>query len=837
MNKWIILAGIFSLFFCNALNAQETNEVDYDNPKKYVIEDITVSGVNFFDVNQVITISGLFKGDTINIPGEETKAAVRRLWQQRYFGDVDLQITKTEGDRVWFNIALQERPRVYDWELTGIRKGQRKDLQDNLGLRYGGPYSDYTVKTAVDKIKKYYADKGFLNAVVEVVPTNDTVRSNAINLTFNIDRGNKVKIKDITIEGNDQIKTKKLEASMKKTKQKGFLRNVFKSKKYIESNFDEDKVNLISHFNQKGYRDAEILSDSVYKIDDKHVGIHIKVKEGRQYYFRNIEWIGNTKISSDDLLRKLKINKGDIYDQVTLEKTLLTDEASINTWYQDKGYLFSRVTPVEVNIDNDSIDIEIRIFEGDQARFNRIDLVGNTRTNEHVARRELLTVPGDLFGITKLRESIRRLANLGYFDPEKLMSTTPKIIPNEIDGTVDVTYILEERGNDQFEVSGGWGANMFVGTLGIRFGNFSVRRLFDFKSWRPVPSGDGQTLALRAQTNGKRYQQYSISFVEPWLGGKKPVSLSISAYFSNQTSAYYYDPYGYYGNMTTTGESMRVMGISAGMGHRLKWPDYMFTLYYELNLQRYMLNNWRGNFIFEDGNANNLSFKVSLNRASIDQPIYPSEGSEFSLGVQFTPPYSLFSDKHYKEMKPIEKYKWIEYHKWSFNGAIYTPIVGKLVLHARGQFGYLGYYNKNWGYSPFEGFVVGGSGMSGYVMYGQDIIALRGYEDNSLTPLDYATNAYVGNVYNKITTEIRFPVIEQPQSTIYLLAFLEAGNCWSDIKYFNPFSLKRAAGVGVRIFLPVVGMLGLDWGYGFDNIPGRPGANGSNLAFVIGQQF
>ncbi|MDR1055450.1 MAG: outer membrane protein assembly factor BamA [Prevotellaceae bacterium] len=843
MNKWIVLGGILNLLFCVNLFAQETtkpsislDKVDYDNRKKYLIEDITVTGINFFSPEQVISISGLIKGDMIDIPGETTKQAVKRLWMQRSFGNVDLTITKIEGDKVWLNIDLQERPRIYNWEITGIRKGQRKDLQDNLGLRRNGAYSDYAVKNAVDKIKKFFADKGYLNTTVEVTQTTDTSNyfKNSVKLTFHVDKKSKVKIKKITFDGNEELKSRKLQASMKKTKQKS-LRNFFKSKKYIEENFEEDKDNLINYFNEKGFRDAEILEDSVYKINDKQVGIYIKVKEGKRYYFRNISWIGNTKISSDNLSRMLKIDKGDVYDQVTLNKMLLNDEQSINTWYQDEGYLFSRVTPVETNIDNDSIDLEVRIFEGDQARFNRIDIIGNTKTNEHVARRELYTVPGDLFGITKLRESIRNLANLGYFDAEKLYTSFPKIQPNEIDGTVDITYAVEEKANDQLEISGGWGANMFVGTLGIRFTNFSIRRFFDFKSWRPVPSGDGQTLSVRAQTNGKRYQQYSISFMEPWVGGKKPVSLSISAYFSNQTSAYYYDPYGYYGNMNTTGESMKVMGLSVGLGYRLKWPDHMFSLYYELNLQRYMLNNWRGNFIFEDGNSNDLSLKIVFGRKSIDQPIFTRVGSDFSIGVQFTPPYSLFSNKHWKEVKEEERYKWIEYHKWTFNGAVYTPIVGNLILHARGQFGYLGYYNKDWGYSPFGGFVVGGGGMSGYVMYGQDIIALRGYEDNSLTPL--AGKAYAGNVYNKITAEVRFPIILQPQSTIYVLGFLEAGNAWSDIKQFNPFSLKRSAGFGVRIFLPIVGMLGLDWGYGFDTIPGRPGANGGNLAFVLGQQF
>jgi outer membrane protein insertion porin family len=547
----------------------------------------------------------------------------------------------------------------------------------------------------------------------------------------------------------------------------------------------------------------------------------------------------------------LRIRKGDIYDQVLLNERLTTDEQSVLTFfYQDNGYIFSQMTPVETNIAGDSIDLEIHVLEGDQAYIGRVNISGNTKTNEQVIRRELRTVPGDLFSFSKFKESIRMLQSMRYFDAEELgKNATNFISPNRAEGTVDLNYDFTEVSQDQFELSGGWGAGMFVGSVGVRFSNFSAGRIFDLKSWRPIPTGDGQELSVRFQTNGKRYQQFSISFMEPWLGGRKPIGFSLSAYYSRQTSAYnpYYDsyssyggyggyPYYYYNN--DSNESMQVMGISVGLSHRLKWPDQLFTLSYNLSLQRYQLKNWTGGFLFSTGNSNNFSLNVAFGRNSTNHTIYPTQGSSFSLGVQFTPPYSLFVEKNYKELKDIEKYKWIEYHKWHLEGTFFTPLTNdnKLVLMTRANFGYLGYYNKKWGYSPFEGFIVGGGGMSGYVMYGQDIIALRGYEDNSLTPYIYTNNAYNGNVYNKYTVELRYPVIQQPASYIFLLTFLEGGNCWESIDKFNPFDIKRSVGVGVRVHLNIVGTLGLDWGYGLDKLPGKDMKRGQ-LHFVMGHSF
>ncbi|MDR1896667.1 MAG: outer membrane protein assembly factor BamA [Prevotellaceae bacterium] len=861
LNRFLkTLCFTLGLLLYNIVNAQTQDSIphidlNYEMPKKYIIEDITVSGVNFTDKNQIINISGLSKGDVISIPGDDKcRQAIKRLWGQNSFGSVDIPVVKTEGNKVWLEIVLSERPRIMQWETVGIKKSQAKDLKEKIfTLRRGAALSDYTIKSNVDKIKQYYAEKGYLNAEVTVKVNNDSVLKNAVNLVFTIDKKDKVKIKTITFEGNEKIRAGKLKASLKNTKQKGFaIHSIFKSRKFIESKYEEDKDKLIDLYNRKGYRDAEILTDSVYKISENRVGIKLKVHEGNRYYFRNISWVGNTKYPSQSLAGVLRIKKGDIYDKVLLTERLQTDDESVSTYfYHDNGYIFAQLTPVEVNIAGDSIDLEIRVREGDQARINRVNISGNTKTNEHVIRRELRTVPGDLFSISKFKESIRMLSTMRYFDAEELNKNASGFLrPNEAEGNVDLNYELTEVSNDQFELSGGWGANMFVGSVGVTFSNFSARRFFDFKSWRPVPTGDGQTLSLRFQTNGKRYQQFSVNFMEPWLGGRKPIAFSATAYFSNQTSVYnpYYDGsygnygygYGYgYNNYYDydTGESMKVMGLGLGLQHRLKWPDHMFSLSYQLNLQRYQLRNWTGGFLFSNGNSNNFSLNLAFGRNSILTPIFPRQGSSFTVGVQLTPPYSLLSPgKNYAEMRDVDKYKFIEYHKWTVNGEFYMPVVGDLIFMARARFGYLGYYNKKWGYSPFEGFVVGGGGMSGYVMYGQDIISLRGYEDNSLTPYANSKNAYNGNVYDKFTLELRYPVIMQPASQIYVLGFLEGGNCWSSINEFNPFDTKRSAGLGVRVNLNIVGTLGLDWGYGFDRIPGRD-MKRNQLHFVMGQTF
>ena len=692
---------------------------------------------------------------------------------------------------------------------------------------------------------------------MDVQTKRDTLVKSAIRVNFAVDRKQKVKIKKITFQGNDNVKETKLVRSMKKTKDARLI-NFFSSKKFNEKEYVNDKRSLISAFNEAGFRDARILKDTMYYVEPNRLQIDFVVDEGQRYYFRNITWTGNSVYSSETLNGILMIKKGDVYDVVTMEKRLFgggkQNEYDVSKLYRDNGYLFFNLQPVELNIVGDSVDVEMRIVEGKPATLNNIIINGNDLTNERVVRRQIFTRPGYLFSQTDFERSIREIASMGQFDPEAIADPSKgySIIPNQLDNTVDIVYNVTEKPSSTLELSGGWGGNTFVATVGVSFNNFSTRRLFDKSAWRPVPLGDAQNLSLRFQTNGTYYTSLSASFMEPWLFGKKPTSLSISAYYTRQTNSYIAF------NILNNDEFMEVYGLAAGIGTRLKWPDNYFVLYNQLSWQTYRLQNWNYNFLFNTGISHNLSYTVSLSRTSTDQQIYPRQGSEFSLSLQLTPPYSLLRKKNkgvldengnptrvsnwrdidYNLQSSEDRYKWIEYHKWSFRGAIYTKLVGDLVLMARAQFGYLGYYNRNWGYSPFEGFLLGGDGMSGYNTYGTEVISLRGYENYSLTPQVIApyssgSYAYSGNVYDKFTVELRYPVVLQPQSTIFALIFLEGGNCWSDIRDFNPFQIKRSAGVGVRVYLPMIGLLGVDWGYGFDD----PTYGGSQFHFVIGQQF
>jgi len=829
---------VTGLFVSKVINAQEivaqTNVVvDYNNPQKYILANVEIKGVKLISKEQILSITGLAIGDEVTIPGDELSSIVQRLYMQRFFSDVDVRIDSLKKDSAYVSINLVERPRVTLWDFTGIKKSERQDLDERLKLRRRSELSDFILKSSSDIIKRYYQEKGFLNVNVTVSQVADTITPNAVRVFFNVDRGDKVRIKTIHFIGNENVKTHKLRLAMKNTKDKHII-NFFSNKKFKEKEYPQDKQLLIQKFQEKGFFDARIVRDSIYFIDNKHLGIDIEVEEGQQYFFRNVTWTGNSVFPTELLNRVLMIEKGDIFDVVALEKRLSTDpKQNVQTMYRDRGYVFCQILHVEHNIDKDSIDVEIRIFEGKPATFNNIIINGNTLTNEQVVRRQLFVRPGYLYAQTDLERSARELMSIGLFNEEKV-GTGLDIQPNQRDNTVDVIFNLEEKPSSQLEVAGGWGGNTFVGTLGVSFNNFSTRRLFEKSAWKPVPLGDGQTLSLRFQTSGTYYTALSASFIEPWLFGKKPTSLSLSAYFTRQTNSYYWQ--------LNNDQFMEIYGLAAGIGTRLKWPDNYFILYNELSAQRYRLQDWQYRFIFTDGISNNFSWKINLRRNSTDQPIYSREGSDILLGLQLTPPYSLFRDKNtdYAAMLPSERYKWIEYHKWTFQGSFFSTLLGKevlgkdLVLMARAQFGYLGYYNRKLGYSPFEGFLVGGDGMSGYNTYGADVIGLRGYKNQSLTP--YSQNAYAGNVYDKFTLELRFPIILEPQSTIYILTFLEGGNCWSDIRDFNPFSIKRSAGVGVRVLLPIVGMLGIDWGYGFDPVPGEK-RGGSNIHFVIGQQF
>ena len=841
------------------LRAQSSVEIDYSHPRKYTVGGVGVEGNQYFSENQILQLTGLKAGMEITVPGDDVTGIVRRLVAQKYFEDVAVRIDSVKADSAWVKVVIRERPRVSRWIYTGVKSGEKKDLQERLNLRPGREFSDYVRNTSTDIIKRYYKEKGFNNVKVDTEVTKDSVIRSAIRVNFIVDRGKKIHIKKINFTGNTDVKERKLAKNMKETHAATWY-NFFKSKKFKEKEYQTDRKTVLDAFNEAGYRDARLVRDSVYLIDDKHLNIDMDFDQGKKYYFRNITWTGNSVYPSEVLNNILQIKKGDVYDVVTMEKRLhgggKENEYDVSKMYKDNGFLFFNVTPVEVNIQNDSIDVEMRISEGKPATLNEVIINGNDLTNEKVVRRQLMTRPGYLFSQSDFERSIREIASMGQFDAEAIMQygSGYNIIPNQLNNTVDVIYNVTEKPSSQLELSGGWGGNTFVLTAGVSFNNFSTRRMFEKGAWRPVPLGDAQNLAFRFQTNGRYYTNLSASFTEPWLFGKRPTSLSISGYYSRMTDSYLAI------GILSTDKMFEVFGFNAGLGTRLKWPDNYFVLYNNLSWQTYKLTNWTNSyFAFNDGISHNLSYTISLSRNSTDQQIYPRTGSEFSASLQLTPPYSLFrkytwgydandnrvklpvdsyQDVNYNTWTSAERYKWIEYHKWKFNATVYTKLIGDLVLMTRAQFGYLGYYNRNWGYSPFENFQVGGDGMSGYMTYGAEIISLRGYEDYSLTPrkmTPYSRNyeSYAGNVYDKFTVELRYPVILQPQSTIFVLAFLEGGNCWSDIREFNPFQIKRSAGVGVRVFLPMIGLLGVDWGWGFDDAVN----GGSQFHFVLGQQF
>ncbi len=843
----------------SAQSQSQTYEVDYNNPKEFILGGVKVHGNTYLGRDQILQLAGLNEGMQIAIPGDQVSAIVNRLWQQRYFQDVSIAVDSlsSQRDSVWLKINIVERPRVSQWNYSGIKTSEKKDIQERTNLRRGGEFSEYVEKTTADIIKRFYKEKGFMNADVHAEVQKDSIVKNAIRVTFVVDRGDKVRIRDINFLGKgDDISEYKLAKSMKKTKSHKAY-NFFHSKKFSEKEYPNDKKSLIEAYNEAGYRDARLVKDSIYYVDKEkgRLGIDLEVDKGRKYYFRNITWTGNSVYDADQLSSILQIHKGDVYDVVTMQKRLTgggkQNELDVSKVYRDNGYLFFNVQPVELNIEADSVDVEMRIVEGKPATLNNIIINGNDLTNERVVRRQVFTKPGYLFSQTDFERSIREIASLGQFDPESISGPGGySIMPNQADNTVDIIYNVTEKPSSQLELSGGWGGKTFVATAGVSFNNFSTRRILDKSAWRPVPLGDAQNLAFRFQTSGTYYTALSASFAEPWLFGKEPTSLSLSAYYTRQTNSYLA------WNILNNDRQMEVYGFSAGLGKRLKWPDNYFVLYNQLSWQTYKLTNWYANyFIFDDGVANNLSYTLGLSRNSTDQQIFPRQGQDLSFSLSVTPPYSLFRkhdidaqgnkvavddyrDVNYDRWSAQDRYKWIEYHKWSFKGNFYQRLLGDLVLHTRVQFGYLGYYNRKWGYSPFEGFQVGGDGMTGYNTYGTEVISLRGYENYSLTPTvfsQYNSNgmAYAGHVYDKFTVELRYPLMLPPQSTIFALAFLEAGNCWSDIKNFNPFHVKRSAGVGVRIFLPMIGLLGLDWGYGFDDkING-----GSQFHFLIGQEF
>ena len=881
----IIIQATFSysqlIFGQNRQNQQPSNElnVNYSNPREYVIADIEVRGVQFLDDNVLISLSGLKVGDKIKIPGDDISTAIEKIWKQGIIGDVGVYASKVEGDQIWLVIELTERPRLIKYEFEGVTKNQQSELEDKIELVRGKILTDVVIKNTELTVRKFMESKGFLNAKVNVVQSVDTTLSNSAALTIKVDRGKKVKIKDITFIGNDTYSDVKLRGKLGKTGElpritlpttifktglkllnpknlAHFLThkdtadfnefkdqlaqevklNFFKSAKYVPSQYKEDKQALLDFLNSKGYRDAEIISDSVYLTGGRFLNLDIKLDEGSKYYFRNISWTGNFIYPDETLGKILGIEKGDVYNMQLLNKKLNYDPTGIDvsSLYMDDGYLFFNINPVEVGIENDSIDIEMRVYEGAQATINEVTISGNDKTNDHVILREIRTLPGDKFSRAELIRTTREISQLGYFNPEKV---NPNPIPNPATETVDIEYQLEEQPSDQIELSGGWGGNFgFVGTLGISFNNFSLKDLLKFETFPPM--GDGQKLSLRGQANGRRFQSYSFSFTEPWLGGKRPNSFGVSYTYSvNRLISF---------RSNEVQGSLKLSGVTLTLGRRVRWPDDFFTISNSVSYMTYDLFNYGRGFGFENGKATSLVFNTTIGRYSSDHPMYPRRGSDVSLSMNFTPPYSLFNDLNYETATNEEKYRWVEYHKWNFDAKYYLPITEKLVLAPRIHFGFIGSYSQQAGVGPFERFVLGGDGLTGQnFILGTDVIGLRGYPNpatnatnrTSLTPFDNESQILGGTAFNKYVMELRYPISLSPAATVYVLTFLEGGNNWNDISEFNPYNIYRSAGAGVRIFMPAFGLLGLDWGYGFDTIPGQPGPAGAQFHFSIGNQI
>ncbi|MBK7886157.1 MAG: outer membrane protein assembly factor BamA [Bacteroidetes bacterium] len=834
LRVYSILLLLF-IFLSSPLAAQiETiggvdQEIDFGNPKEFELGGITVTGVQFLDERVLITLTGLNIGERYKIPGDKISGAIENLWKQGLLSDIKVVAEKITGDRIFLNLQLVERPRLSKFSFSGISKNEADKLRDKLQLVKGKVITENLIQMTKNQVKDYYVDKGFLFIGVDVKTERDSAAGvNQELMRIAVSNKRRVKINDVIIHGNTEFTEKKIRRKMKGSKEKGWYK-IFSSSKFNDEALEKDKEKVVASYNAKGFRDAEIVKDSVYKFDEKSVNIEVWIDEGNKYFFRNITWIGNTKYPTALLSQTLGINRGDVYNQQKLDEGLFISQNSrdISSLYMDDGYLFFQVTPVEVLVENDSIDLEMRIYEGKQATVNRITVKGNSKTNDKVVLREIRTKPGQLFNRSDIIRTQRELAQLGYFDQEKL-NVIPK--PNPADGTVDIEYIVEERPSDQLELSGGWGGGAgVVGTLGVSFNNFSARNIFKKGTWSPLPTGDGQRLSIRFQSNGRFFQSYNMSFTEPWLGGRKQNSLSVSLFHSVQTDGL---PKG-----NEDRSALKISGSSVGLGRRLKWPDDFFQIYHELTYQRYTLENWQGTFLFSDGYSNNLNFEQTISRNSVDGFIWIRSGSQLSFTIQLTPPFSLFDKTtDYTTASSEVRYKWIEYHKWKFSGSWYKSLGTKFVLFSRAQMGILGYYNGDIGPSPFERFYLGGDGLSGFALDGREIIALRGYNNNTITP-SINGNTVGGTAYNKYTMELRFPVSLNPSATIYTLAFIEAGNNWLGTRNFNPFNIKRSAGIGVRIFLPMFGLLGLDWGYGIDEIENKPNVNKGQFHFTIGQQF
>lgn len=844
---------IFLFAFCKLSMAQQipsesstSSSLDWAKPKEYTIAGIEVECSEFTDKNVVRLLSGIAYGDKVQIPGDKISEAIKNLWKQSLFEDVKIFLVKTIGNDAFLKIVVVEKPRLSKFSFRGkVKKNDADEIRAKIRLVREKVVTDYTLGYIKNIVRDFYVNKGFYHTKVDITTEVDKLaKTPHVIVYINVTKGKKVRIKNLNIAGNEVVADWKLRRKMSDSKPFR-LYTFWNSGKYLEDNLEKDLPTIIEKYNSKGYRDARISKDTVYFVKKNRVNIDIAIEEGNKYYFGNIKWFGNAKYRSGQLDTILNIKKGEVFDQSLLDQKLFMNPNGydISSLYMDDGYLFFNVTPQEVNIHNDTIDMEIHMFEGKQATINKVMVMGNTKTNDHVIYREIRTRPGQLFRRSDIIRTQRELSQLGYFDPEKL-GVTPT--PNAADGTVDIEYKVEEKPSDQVELSGGWGGGRVVGTLGLSFNNFSMRNIFNPSAWSPLPTGDGQKFSIRAQTNGIFYQSYNLSFTEPWLGGKKPNSLSVSGFFSmfNTTGAkkYVNDDLG---NriLNPNRSTMKIIGGSVGFGKRLKKPDDFFSIYTEASYNYYELQNYPY-FILANGYANDFNGKINITRNSIDAPIFPKNGSNFSLLGQFTPPYSLFNGKNYETATLSEKYKFIEYQKYKFTAEWYTQLTNKkagegkearnLVLRTKIGYGILGMYNKKVGVSPFERYYMGGSGLSGFQNFvAREIIALRGYTDNSLS----SSNG--DPIAARYTMELRYPISLNPQATIFVLGFAEAGNTWAKYKDFNPFQVKRSAGFGLRVFLPMFGLLGLDYGWGFDNIPGNPGSgNGKGqFHFTLGAQL
>ena len=868
INKVLMLLALSGVSLTMSAQQKIVNpDITYSGtPKTYKLAGLTVTGIEGYEDYVLTGISGLTVGQELEVPGTAITDAVKRYWKHGLFSDVSISADSIVGDNIYLKIHLAPRPRISTINYNGLKKTEREDMEKKLGLLKGGQITPNMIDRAKILAKKYFEDKGYKNAEVFIRQRDDVAAKNQVILDIDVDKKEKLKVRTITIDGDNQLGEKKIKGTLfskgafAKTHEAGKLSNLLKSKKFTPERWAEDKKNLITKYNEYGYRDAVILKDSVWNVDPKHVDIYVKVDEGKKYYIRNIKWVGNTVYSTDYLSRLLDMKKGDVYNQTYLNKRLSQDEDAVGNAYWNNGYLFYNLQPTEVNIVGDSIDLEMRITEGQQARINRVKINGNDRLYENVVRRELRTKPGDLFSKEALQRSARELASMGHFDPEAI---NPVPEPNYEDGTVDINYNLKQKSNDQVELSLGWGQTGVIGRVGLKLNNFSMANLFrrNREHRGIMPIGDGETLSLGAQTNGTYYQSYNAQYSTNWLGGKRPIQFSVGMSYSKQTdvSSNYYNSgymnnynnyrYGYgnynynsYENYYDPDKYVKLLSVYAGWGKRLSWPDDYFTLSLQLQYQRYMLRNWRY-FIMSNGSANNLNLNIALNRTSTDNQLFPRRGSDFSVSLTITPPWSKWDHKDYAHLatdrnsptysqEQQEKYRWVEYHKWKFKARTFTALTSGqkcFVLMTRVEFGLLGSYNKN-KKSPFETYYMGGDGMSGYSTgYAEETIGLRGYENGSLTP--YGAEGYA---YSRMSLELRYPFL-LGNTTIYGLGFVEAGNAWTETSKFNPFDMKRSAGLGVRIFLPMVGMMGIDWAYGFDKVFGTKG--GSQFHFILGQEF